>query len=73
MIILVIFIGLMALVILLVSANLNSTTKDHNYLPVFLRIMLNHFQVLTLVANFDFHWPEGIQNFYKNLQPVADA
>ncbi|TNV74918.1 hypothetical protein FGO68_gene11958 [Halteria grandinella] len=60
-------------VIILVSANQNSSNKEKNYLPVFLRILLNHFQVLTLVGTFDFDWPHRILDFYKDMQPVSDA
>lgn len=71
---LVIFILVMALIIvILVRSNLRSANQEKNYLPVFFRILLNHLQVLTLTASFDFEWPEELVTFFRGIQPVSEA
>ncbi|TNV88052.1 hypothetical protein FGO68_gene16006 [Halteria grandinella] len=61
------------IIVLFVWTNLRSTGKEKNYLSVYLRIMVNHLQVVTLVASFQFDWPDQFQEMYKGLQPVSDA
>jgi hypothetical protein len=62
-----------AFIVVLVRSNLNNSSKEKNFLPVFLRILLNHFQILTLVGSFDFNWPEQILDFFRAIQPVSEA
>ncbi|TNV74984.1 hypothetical protein FGO68_gene9839 [Halteria grandinella] len=60
-------------VIILVRSNLKSSVKIKNYLPVYLRILVNHLQLVALVGSFDFNWPEQFVTFFKGLQPLSDA
>ena len=48
----VVFIGL----IFLIRSNLQGALEKKNYLSVFFRILMNHFQLLTLTASFDLDW-----------------
>ncbi|TNV88113.1 hypothetical protein FGO68_gene1765 [Halteria grandinella] len=73
LILLAIALTLFIIVVLLVIANLSSASKEKNNLPVYLRILLNHFQVLSLVVSFNFEWPQKILEFYKDLKIVTDA
>jgi hypothetical protein len=46
--------------VFLIRSNLQSAGKAKNYLPVFIRILMNHFQLLTLTASFDLEWPAAL-------------
>ncbi|TNV88194.1 hypothetical protein FGO68_gene1286 [Halteria grandinella] len=67
----IIIVGLF--LIILIISNLNSALKEKNYLPVFLRVLLNHLQILTLSGTFDLNWPTPLLNFYRNIQPFGEA
>ena len=51
------FFLLILLLIFLVRSNIQGAGKEKNYLPVFFRILTNHFQLLTITASFDLSWP----------------
>ncbi|TNV88029.1 hypothetical protein FGO68_gene8850 [Halteria grandinella] len=68
------FIGvIITFVVILVRSNLKNSGKEKNYLPVFFRILVNHFQIITLVGSFDFNWPEEFVSFFKGIQPISEA
>ncbi|TNV87911.1 hypothetical protein FGO68_gene12525 [Halteria grandinella] len=68
-----ILLGVGVFLIILITSNLNSPLKEKNYLPVFLRILLNHLQILTLSGTFDLNWPDQLLSFYRNIQPFGEA
>ena len=47
-------------------------TKKPLY-QVFLKIFLNHFQILSAVAQIDFKWPSLIQSVLSSQQGIADG
>ncbi|TNV88070.1 hypothetical protein FGO68_gene15732 [Halteria grandinella] len=61
------------IIIVLVWSNLKGSGEEKNSLPVYFRILVNHLQVVTLVASFDFNWPDEFQAFFKGFKPVAEA
>ncbi|TNV74538.1 hypothetical protein FGO68_gene13859 [Halteria grandinella] len=63
----------LVIIIVLVWSNLKSSNEEKNQLPVYFRILVNHFQVVTLVASFDFNWPEQFKSFFKGFKPMAEA
>ncbi|TNV88056.1 hypothetical protein FGO68_gene6920 [Halteria grandinella] len=64
----------LVIIIVLVWSNLKSSgEEERNYLPVYFRILVNHLQVVTLVASFDFNQPEEFKTFFKGFKPVAEA
>jgi hypothetical protein len=64
---------LLIVIIVLVRSNINGATKEKNLLPVFFRILLNHLQIITLTASFDFEWPPEFTEFFAGINPVSDA
>ncbi|TNV88077.1 hypothetical protein FGO68_gene10837 [Halteria grandinella] len=60
-------------VILLVWSNLRIPGKAKNYMPVYLRILVNHLHVIALIASFEFNWPDQFVSFFRGIQPVSDA
>ncbi|TNV74981.1 hypothetical protein FGO68_gene13540 [Halteria grandinella] len=72
-ILIVVIIGVALFLTLLIVSNLNSALKDKNYLAVFLRVLLNHLQVLTLSGSFDLNWPSMLLSFYRNIQPFGET
>ncbi|TNV74916.1 hypothetical protein FGO68_gene4333 [Halteria grandinella] len=68
-----VLLGFVVIIAILVISNKASTKNEKNYLPVFLRILVNHIQILYLTASFDLEWPEELMRFYKSVQPISDA
>jgi hypothetical protein len=61
-------------IILLVRSNIQSAgSKEKNLLPVFVRIFMNHFQLLTLTASFDLEWPSDLKQFFTLTKPVSEV
>ena len=62
---------LVIILILLVRSNIESGSKEKNFLPVYVRILMNHFQLLTLTASFDLDWPPILESFFDTTKPVS--
>ena len=73
----ILFIGLMITLVLvimfLVRSTLGGIEAKKPLYQVFLKIFLNHFQILAAVAQIDFKWPAIIQNVLASQQGVADG
>ncbi|TNV88127.1 hypothetical protein FGO68_gene3291 [Halteria grandinella] len=52
---------LLAIVVLMVRSTLSSNGVKKSLLPVFLRMMLNHYQLFVLTSKFDIAWPQNLQ------------
>jgi len=52
------FLAMMAGIVFLVRSSLQGALQKKSFLSVFIRILMNHFQLLTITASFDLNWPE---------------
>lgn len=48
-------------IVFLVRSTIQGATKKKSLLSVFFRVLMNHFQLLTLTASFDLDWPEQLK------------
>ena len=55
------FVGMLAGIVFLVRSTLQGALEKKNFLSVYFRILMNHFQLLTLTASFDLDWPEQLK------------
>ncbi|TNV88176.1 hypothetical protein FGO68_gene8013 [Halteria grandinella] len=67
------FVLLIVGLVMLIRSNLQSASKEKNYMTVFFRIIMNHFQLLTLTASFDLEWPSQLQSFFSAAKPVSEV
>lgn len=58
------FLLMLSAIVLLVRSSLQGALEKKNYLSVFIRILMNHFQLLTLTASFDMDWPDQLKQFF---------
>jgi hypothetical protein len=56
----------LAVVIVLVKGTIASQTRGQPY-SVFIKILLNHMQMLGIIASFDMRWPADIADFLSRL------
>ena len=43
---------------LMVRSTLNSASQPKNLTSIYMKILMNHFQLILLVSSFNFKWPE---------------
>lgn len=60
-------------VVFLVRSTLNSADKPKPLYSVYLKIMTNHFQVLSAISNINYKWPATIQKFEENQNSVSSV
>ncbi|TNV88247.1 hypothetical protein FGO68_gene13755 [Halteria grandinella] len=69
--------GMMLLIIgiftFMVRSTLNSATQPKNTTSVYMKILMNHFQLILLVSSFNFQWPEQLESFFKQTGTVSEA
>eukprot|EP00347_Sterkiella_histriomuscorum_P005934 403354704 len=69
----VIGIAVFLLLIFLVRSTLNSATQKNNITNIYMKILLNHFQLIMITATFDINWSEEIKDFFTETNSVATA
>ncbi|CDW87526.1 UNKNOWN [Stylonychia lemnae] len=66
-----IMIGLSALVVFTVRSTLQGAKEKNNVTSIFMKILLNHIQLILLTASFDFKWPDEVLELFDTAKPVA--
>jgi len=54
---------LLALVLYLVLSTIKSATED-NTSSIYIKIMLNHLQMLLITSSFDLQWPDAVKSIF---------
>ncbi|CDW84862.1 UNKNOWN [Stylonychia lemnae] len=67
----VIFIGFLSLIVFMVRSTLNGASDKTNSTSIYTKILLNHFQLLMVVASFDFEWSQQIVEFFSTTKQIA--
>ncbi len=57
----------------IVKSTLASATEKKNYLSVYIRILLNHMQLVILTASFNLRWPDLVLDVLNLSEPVAEV
>ena len=66
-----IMILIIVLITLMVRSTLGGTLEKRNVTSIYLKIILNHFQLILLTASFNFKWPASVKKFFSSTKPVA--
>lgn len=66
------FLGIIALSVLVYSS-LTRVDAKKNFLPIFIRTLLNHLQLLVLTAKFELEWPSQIKQFFQIFGSVSEV
>lgn len=64
---------LVAIVVVLVSSSLRSVGGKSKIQSVYLKILMNHLQLLVLCSEFDFEWPRMVRSFLEAPEPLASS
>eukprot|EP00347_Sterkiella_histriomuscorum_P007237 403349735 len=68
-----IFIAVLGLVVFLIRSTLLGAKEKKNLTSIFLKIMMNHLQLILLTASFNFDWPTLVVEFFSSVKPVAQV
>ena len=71
--IIVIFLLLMVFVFFMVKSTIEAAIKKKAVHSVYLRIMMNHLQMIVLTASFNLDWPQLIIDFFNTITPITNA
>ena len=66
-----ILLALILIILVLVGVNVRSAHKKKPLVTVYLKIFLNHFQLIQVIATIDFGWPNLIQKVMNYQQLLA--
>eukprot|EP00347_Sterkiella_histriomuscorum_P017868 403347667 len=66
-----IFLGVIFLIVFMIRSTLNGAKDKQNITNIFLKIMLNHFQLIMMTSTFDFEWSQQILDFFTESKQVA--
>ena len=61
------------LIIGLIKSTLAGAKERKNVTSIYTKILMNHFQLLILTANFEFDWPVFVKEFFEIAEPVAEV
>ena len=68
-----IFIILAVFVFFMVKSTIESATRKKAVHSVYLRILLNHLQMIVLTASFNLDWPQLVIDFFNSITPITNA
>ena len=60
-------------VVLIIRSTLSGALQRKNIKSVYIKIMMNHLQLIYLTSSFDFEWPDNVLEFFKTTEPVAQV
>jgi amino acid permease len=58
---------------LIIRSTLAGAIQRKNVQSVYIKILLNHIQLIVLTASFDFDWPTSVLAIFETTGPVANV
>ena len=59
------------MIMLIIRSTLQGALQKKKIQSVYMKIMLNHLQLIILTASFDLDWPQKVSRFFESTEPVA--
>ena len=59
--------------VIIIRSTLNGAFQRKNLQSVYIKILMNHLQLIILAASFEFNWPKRVQKYFDTTEPVADG
>lgn len=60
-------------IVVIVRSTLNSATRRKNLSSVYIKILMSHLQLITLVASFQFNWTNAVTEFFETSGVVSNV
>jgi len=61
------------LIVLMIKSTMAGAVEKKNVTSIFMKILMNHMQLITLTASFNFSWPEQVLAFFSAVKPASSA
>lgn len=58
---------------IMIRSTLSGALQRKNIQAVYIKILMNHLQLIVLTASFDFDWPKRILKLFNTTKPVAQV
>jgi hypothetical protein len=58
---------------LVIRSTLAGAVQRKNVQSVYIKILMNHIQLIVLTASFDFDWPKSVVSIFETTGPVANV
>lgn len=68
-----VFLIALILIVLLVKSTLNAVHSEKSPFAIYIKVMINHLQLIFLTSSFDLSWPDQVNAFYDQTEPVANV
>ena len=62
-----------ALIIFMIRSTISNTLQLKNVQSVYIRILMNHLQLLVITASFNFKWPSNVNQFFDSSKQAAQV
>ncbi|CDW88635.1 UNKNOWN [Stylonychia lemnae] len=59
--------------VFLIKFTIAGALEQKNYLSVFIRILMNHIQLLIITASYDLQWPDQLIQFFNSVKPASEV
>ena len=60
-------------IIFMIRSTFSNTLQVKNVQSVYIRILMNHLQLLVITASFNFNWPSNVNQFFDSSKQVAQV
>ena len=71
--IVIVILGVLLLVVLLIRSTLASAVQKKSVSSVYLKILMNHMQLIFLTVSFNFDWPDNVVGLLSFSKPFSQA
>ena len=58
-------------IVILIRSTLSGALQRKNIQSVYIKLMMNHLQLIILASSFDFDWPSRVLKLFETTEPVA--
>ena len=62
-----------AVIIIFIKMTLMSTQAKKSNTSVYIKILVNHLQLIVITLNFNLDWPDEVTQFKETIKPFADV
>lgn len=65
--------GAIILIVFMIKSTMAGAVEKKNVTSIYMKIMMNHMQLVTLTASFNFNWPPQVEAFFASVKPASSA
>ncbi|CDW80304.1 UNKNOWN [Stylonychia lemnae] len=66
-----IILAILVVVIFVIKTSISAAMDQNNVMSIYMKILLNHFQLIMVTASMDFQWSQQIIDFFSQTKKVA--